>query len=136
MKKNITLILFIVMCFGCKKSIENYKEDLVIKAMTDGQWGITNFTLNSINISLDFASYKFKYYSNKTVDAIKSGSIEKTGIWDGDASTMSIFANFSTASYPLTLINGNWHIDNNSWTYVIASQISGSEVKTLRLDKQ
>jgi len=124
------------MCFGCKKSIENYKEDLVIKAMTDGQWGITNFTLNSINISLDFASYKFKYYSNKTVDAIKSGSIEKTGIWDGDASTMSIFANFSTATYPLTLINGNWHIDNNSWTYVIASQISGSEVKTLRLDKQ
>jgi len=136
MKKIVLIISLIALLTGCKKSIENYKEDLVIKAMTDGQWAITNFTLNSANISGDFTSYKFKYYSNRTVDAIKSGTVEKTGNWDGDASTMTIFANFSYATYPLTLINGNWHIDNNSWTYVIASQISGSETKTMRLDKQ
>jgi len=28
---------------GCKKTIEQIQEDLVIKAMTDGQWKITNF---------------------------------------------------------------------------------------------
>ncbi len=136
MKKIAVLIIVIAFLNGCKKSIENYQEDLVIKAMTDGQWSITKFTVNGTNISADFTSYKFKYYSNRTVDAIKNGTVEKTGNWNGYATTMTISAGFSNATYPLTLINGNWHIDNNSWTYVIASQVNGSEAKTMRLDKQ
>ena len=104
--------------------------------MTDGQWIITSFTHNGTNITSDFSPYKFKYYRNKTVDAINSGTVEKTGTWDGNASTLSIAANFTNASYPLTLINGSWHIDNNSWTFVVASQSTGTETKTLRLEKQ
>lgn len=136
MKRFIALAFALYLLSGCKKTIENVYEDLVIKAMTDGQWSITSFTLNGGNISVDFAPYKFKYYSNKTVDAIKNGTLEKTGNWNGDANTMTTSASFLNVAYPLTLINGNWHIDNNSWTYVIASQISGSEAKTMRLDKQ
>lgn len=126
------------MCFfsGCKKAIEKTQEDLVLLAMTDGQWGITIFTQNGTNITSDFAAYKFKYYSNKTVDAIKNGTVEQTGTWDGNASTLTTSANFTNASYPLQLINGNWHIDRNSWTYVEASQTIGSDTKTMRLDKQ
>ena len=108
----------------------------MIKAMTDGQWVVTSFTQNGNNITADFASYQFKYYSNKTVDAIKSGTVEKTGTWDGNASTMTTSANFTGAAYPLNLINGSWHIDNNSWTFVVATQTNGSETKTMRLDKQ
>jgi hypothetical protein len=104
--------------------------------MTDGQWGVTSFTQNGTNITTDFASYKFKYYSNKTVDAIKSGAVEKTGTWDGNASMMTTWANFSSPPYPLNLINGSWHIDRNSWTYVEATQIAGTETRTMRLDKQ
>lgn len=136
MKKIITLVVVITLLNGCKKAIENIQQDIVIKAMTDGQWAITSFTLNGANITTDFTPYKFKYYSNKTVDAIKNGAVEKTGNWDGNANTMTTSAAFSNATYPITLINGTWHIDNNSWTFVVASQSSGSETKTMRLDKQ
>ncbi len=136
MKKLLTFTLLVVLFAGCKKTVENVQEDLVVKAMTDGQWVVTSFTQNGINITSDFTSYKFKYYSNKTVDAIKNGTVEKTGTWDGNANTMTTSANFTGAGYPLYLINGNWHIDNNSWTFVVATQTNGSESKTMRLDKQ
>lgn len=129
------LLIPVFLISSCKKAIENTAEDLVLKAMTDGQWGITSFTQNGTNITADFASYRFKYYSNKTVDAINNGTVEKTGTWDGNASTMTTSANFTNAAHPLILINGNWHIDRNSWTYVEASQSNGTDTKTMRLDK-
>ena len=136
MKKLISFITLLIFFTGCKKTVENVQQDLVIQAMTDGQWVITNFTLNSANITADFSTYKFKYYSNKTVDAIKNGTTEKTGNWDGNASAMTTWANFPSVNYPLTLINGTWNITNNSWTFVVATQTNGSETKTMRLDKQ
>lgn len=136
MKKIIPFIVLLIALAGCKKAVENIQEDLVVKVMTDGQWTITNFTRNSLNITTDFSGYKFKYYSNKTVDAIKNGTVEKTGNWDGNAGAMTTWANFSSATYPLDLINGTWNITNNSWTYVVATQTNGSETKTMRLDKQ
>jgi PBP1b-binding outer membrane lipoprotein LpoB len=135
MKQVIIVLLLAIILAGCKKNIEKIKENAVISAMTDGQWIITNFVNNGTVITSDFSSYKFQYYSNKTVDAINNGVVEKTGTWDGDASTMTITANFPNAGPTVTLINGSWHIDNNSWTFVIASQISGSQAKTLRLEK-
>ncbi len=135
MKLALVFVLTILLT-GCKKAVENVQQDLVILAMTDGQWAVTSFTQNGNNITADFAPYKFKYYSNKTVDAIKNGTVEKTGTWDGDAASMTTWANFSSPPYPLTLINGSWHIDRNSWTYVEATQINGAETKTMRLDKQ
>ncbi len=120
---------------GCKKAVENAQEDLVIRAMTDGEWVINGFTLNSNTITADFSGYKFKYYSNRTVDAIKNGTVEKTGTWDGNATTMIITANFPSATYPLNLINGSWLVTRNGWTFVEANQTAGSDVKTLRLDK-
>jgi len=136
MKRLRLLLPFILICFSCKKTIENIQEDLVIKAMTDGQWGITNFTLNGTTITGDFSAYRFKYYSNKTVDAINGGTVEKTGNWDGNAANMTTWANFNGAVYPLSLINGTWNITRNSWTYVEATQTNGSDVKIMRLDKQ
>ena len=133
--KRLTILLLAVVFCSCKKTIDNIQEDLVIKAMTNGQWKITSFTLNSTSITSDFSSYKFQYYSNKTVDAIKNGTVEKTGNWDGNAETMTTWANFSSPPYPLDLINGTWHIDRNSWTYVEATQTNGTDVKTMRLDK-
>lgn len=104
--------------------------------MTDGQWAITSFTLNGTSITTDFSPYRFKYYSNKTVDAINNGTVEKTGNWDGNASNNTTWASFSGAVYPLTLINGTWNITRNSWTYVEATQTSSADTKLMRLDKQ
>lgn len=135
--KKLFSLSFIVLVFlaGCKKNVQQAKEDLVILAMTNGQWKITSFTQNGTPITTDFSSYKFQYYSNKTVDAIKNGTVEITGNWDGNASNMTTSASFTNPSYPINLINGSWHIDNNGWTYVVATQVNGSETKTMRLDK-
>ncbi|MBL7732009.1 MAG: hypothetical protein JNM88_12585 [Chitinophagaceae bacterium] len=135
MKKLALFVLLLTAFSSCKKTVENIQEDLVIKAMTDGYWGVTSFTHNGTDITASFATYKFKYYSNKTVDALNNNVVEKTGTWDGDANTMTTSANFSSPAYPLSLINGNWQITRNSWTYVEATQTSGSDTKVMRLDK-
>jgi hypothetical protein len=135
MGKVIAIISFFLLFSGCKKTIEKIKENAVISAMTDGQWVITNFVKNGTTITSDFASYKFQFYSNKAVDAIKNSAVEKTGNWDGDVNNMTITTNFPNAVLPVSLLNGTWHIDNNSMTFVVASQNSGTDVKTLRLEK-
>jgi hypothetical protein len=135
MKSIFTVCLLLILLPGCKKAIQNIQEDLVIKAMTDGQWAITSFTDNGTTVTSSFAGYKFQYYSNKTVDAIKNGTLEKTGTWDGNASNMTTSASFVNAVNPLILINGSWHIDRNSWTFVEATQTNGVNIKTMRLDK-
>ena len=135
MKKLLLPLLLLVLFGSCKKAIEKKKEDLVIAAMVSGQWTVTNFVYNSNTITSDFSAYKFQYYENKTVDAIKNGAIEKTGTWDGDASNMTTSASFTNVAEPLSLINGNWHIDDSGWTYVVATQNTGGEIKKMRLDK-
>lgn len=135
--RNLLLLLLLPGLLGsCEKTKENIQEDLVLKAMTDGQWKITNFVHNGLNITADYANYRFKYYSNKTVDALNNGTVEKTGNWDGNAATMTTWANFTGAVYPLSLINGNWQITRNSWTFVEATQTIGVETRQMRLDKQ
>jgi hypothetical protein len=49
---------------------------------------------------------------------------------------MSIVASFPNATNPLVLLNGTWHVTDNSWTYVKATMTVGTEVRSLRLDKQ
>ncbi len=136
MKKFILFFTIIVLISGCKKAIQNVQEDLVLQAMTDGKWKVSSFTRNSIDITADFANYRFKYYSNKTVDAINNGVVEQTGQWDGNATANTTYANFMSAAHPIVLINGTWNIINNSWTYVTASQTSGGDTKVMRLDKE
>ena len=135
MKRAVIICFLAILGTGCQKAIEKKTENAIISAMTDGQWAITNFVNNGFTITSDFSAYKFQYYSNYTVDAIKNGVVENTGTWNGDPATMMITANFNGAVAPLDLINGSWHIDDNSWTYVVASQASGSTIKRLRLEK-
>jgi hypothetical protein len=48
---------------------------------------------------------------------------------------MTTFANFPGATAPISLINGTWSIQSNTWTYVIATQSGPGGEKTMRLDK-
>ncbi|MBS1608555.1 MAG: hypothetical protein JSS70_07325 [Bacteroidetes bacterium] len=121
---------------SCKKAIENQLDDLIIKSMCDGQWIVTSFKNNGTDITSDFSGYKFQYHTNKKVDAIKNGTIEITGDWDGNALQKTTWADFPGNSLPVTLLNGNWKISNNTWTYVVASQTNGSQTKSFRIEKQ
>ncbi|MDQ6609576.1 MAG: hypothetical protein M3Y85_07125 [Bacteroidota bacterium] len=135
MKNAIILIVLLASLFSCKKAIQAKQEDLVIKAMTDGQWRITKFVKGPADITPDFATYKFQFFANNTVQAINNNSIESTGSWNADATSRTIASNFSTANNTVTLLNGTWQITDNSWTFVEATQMVNGEVRMLRLDK-
>ena len=99
MKHIATILVLVLLCSGCKKAIEQAQEDLVMKAMTDGQWKITNFVNNGTNISAEFSEYKFQYHSNKTVDAIKNGIVDKTGAWDRECSYKNNLCQFYKCTF-------------------------------------
>jgi hypothetical protein len=134
--KRLIIILSLVCLAGCQKIIEKKAENAIMKAMTDGQWVITSFVSDSSNLTNNFSGYRFQYFDNYTVDAIKNGTVENTGNWQGDAQAMNISANFPNASNPLLLLNGTWHVTDNSWTYVLATMTVGTSTRSLRLDKQ
>jgi hypothetical protein len=136
MNKFILALAGVMLLAGCKKIIEKKAEDAIMTAMTDGQWVITSFTTNGSDITADYTGYKFQYFRDYTVTAIKNGTVERTGSWQPDAPNMNISANFPNATYPVSLISGTWHITDNSWTYVVANMTVGSEIRTLRLEKQ
>lgn len=135
MKNTLFIFLVSILSVSCKKTIEKVAQDLVVQAMTNGQWRVSKFTQNGSDITSSFSSYKFQYYSNKTVDAFNNNLKERTGNWDGNASAMTTWVNFPGAPNPISLINGTWNITKNSWTFVEATQTNGIEIKTLRLDK-
>ena len=135
--RNLFIALALILSLsGCKKIIDQQKENFVLSVMTEGQWVITKFVQAGDTITSDFAAYTFQFNRDYSVDAIKESTVESTGIWAGDPDAMNITASFSNASSPVSLINGVWHIDQNSLSYVIASQNNGGEEKSLRLDKK
>jgi len=134
--KPLLIISSLVLLCSCKKAIEKRAENAIMKAMTDGQWVITSFISDGSNITNDFSPYRFQYFDNYTVDAIKNGTVESTGNWDGDVNAMNIIASFPNATNPLVLLNGTWHVTDNSWTYVKATMTTGTTTRSLRLDKQ
>jgi hypothetical protein len=133
MKKfHVVIVLFLLT--GC---VKKKQEDIVINAMVQGQWKVTKFIKATDDVTSDFTNYKFQFRTNFTVDAINinNGLVEKTGSWNADATTQTISSNFTNAINPVVLLNGTWHITNNSWTWVEATQIINGESWNLRLEK-
>ena len=134
--KNIYALIFLIVVAGCsKEKKQEIAENLILKAMTDGQWKVTNYTKGGTNITTDFTPYKFQFKTNLTVEAINNGTVEKTGSWSADPNTQSITSNFAGVVEPLALLNGTWTITQTTWTSVKATQTVGGEVRNLQLDK-
>jgi hypothetical protein len=125
-------LIFVLLLAGC---IKQKQENMVVDAMVNGQWKVTSFKRGATDLTTDFASYKFQFKSNFTVDAINNGNVERTGSWDADANAQTITSNFTAAVDPVVLLNGTWQITNNSWTWVEARQTVNGELFSLRLDK-
>jgi hypothetical protein len=136
MKKLGFIMLAVIVLGSCHKIIEKKEQDAIMKVMTDGQWVVTNFTSNGTDITTDFSGYSFQFFNDYTVKAMKNGTLNNSGTFYGDVSTLTISANFPNAVNPLLLLNGTWHITNTSDTYVIANMTIGTDVRTIRLDKQ
>jgi hypothetical protein len=121
--------------FSCKKAIDKKKQDLVITAMTDGRWYVQEYLAGSTNVTSEFEGYEFQFYSNGTVDGIKTAATTP-GTWSGDANNFTITSNFPGSSQPLSRLNGIWKITENDWVYVHAYLVNGSETYYLKLHKK
>lgn len=134
--KNLFVGFLLLLGFSaCDKAIESAQEDLVIKAMTTGQWKVSTFKRDNNDVTGSFSPYLFQFRTDKTVEAINSGVVETTGNWEANANAKTIASSFAAGNATLQLLNGTWNITKNSWTYVEATQTVNGEVRTLRLDK-
>jgi membrane protease subunit (stomatin/prohibitin family) len=134
--KNLIYFSFLLISLGsCKKAIDNAKEDAVIDIMVDGQWYITKYLKANIDVTNDFTGYKFQFFENRTVDAIKNNAVQKTGTWQGNATALTIYSNFANADYPLSLVNGTFQITDSSPSFVEANTTVNGEYRWLRLEK-
>ncbi len=137
--KHLLVIAFAVLAVsGCKlkKTQEQIAEDIIVKAMTDGRWVVTAYNDGTDYLS-EFDGYEFQFKSDRTVDAIKTSTVESTGTWQGDALAMTISSSFpATASTAVQRLNGLWKIANNNWTWVKATQTINGKLTTLELRKK
>src|SRR5918993_3997090 len=127
----LTLLLLLASCSKEKK--QEIQTNLVIQAMTNGQWKVSSYNKGGTDITSEFSSYKFQFYSNLTVDAIKTGVVEKSGTWNADADAQTITSNFVGVTDPLVHLNGTWKITSTTWTSVNATQNVSGEIRNLRL---
>jgi predicted peptidase len=133
--KPLVLSGFFALLFtlSCKKAIEKKAENMIMDAITNGEWIVEQYIENGNNISSQFLNYSFKFNSNGTV----TGTINSTstnGTWVANATDYTITAEFPSAGDPLKKINGLWKIKDSYWDYVKAEMTtsSGTNVLTLR----
>ncbi len=123
--KTFVLLTFLFLSFAsCKKSIADAQEDAVIRIMTSGQWYITKYLKANTDITNDFNGYTYQFFENRTVNALMNNAVQKSGIWQGNANELTIYAEFRDAVYPLTLLNGTFTITNSGDNFVEANVIN------------
>lgn len=135
MKKIFPIALLAILASCTPERIKEKQENLILQAMVNGQWKVTNFSKGGTDVTNDFLPYKFQFKADLTVDAINNGSVEKTGFWNADPNAQTITSNFIGAANPLILLNATWTITSTTWTSVNANQTVNGELRIIRLDK-
>ncbi|WP_205509260.1 hypothetical protein [Longitalea arenae] len=120
---------------SCKKVLEKKAQDMVMDAMTSGEWIVEQYIEGNNNISNQFLNYSFKFYENGTVTGtINSTSTE--GSWVGNVSDYTITSDFPSATDPLKKLNGVWKLKDTDWDYVKAQMTTPDGVNVLTLRKK
>jgi hypothetical protein len=127
--------LALIFTMSCKKAIEKKAQDMVMDAMTNGEWIVEQYIEGSNNISDQFLNYYFKFNSNGTV----TGTINSNathGTWSGNATDYTITSDFPSAGDPLKKLNGVWKIKDSYWDFVKAEMTTSSGTNKLMLRKK
>ncbi len=135
MRKLLYIILAVGFLVSCKKAIEDKKRDIVLDAMTDGQWVVYSFKEGDLDLTGDFSPYTFQFYRDGKVSGFSSNAEEK-GTWAGDPDAMTITSSFPGSGDPVRKLNAVWKITNNSWDYVMAETTISGVVRLLHLKKK
>lgn len=135
MRKLFWLTLTISLLGSCKKAIEDKKADIVLDAMTNGQWVVFSFSEGGTDQTAPFAPYVFQFYRDGKVSGFASGTEEK-GTWVGDPEALTIQSQFPTSPDPVKKLNALWKITDSSWDYVKAETDANGIKKQLYLKKK
>jgi hypothetical protein len=120
---------------SCKRTIEKKAQDMVMDAMTNGEWIVEQYLEGSNNLSNEFLNYYFKFYKDGTVTGTISNSTTE-GTWVGNVSDYTITSDFPAATDPLKKLNGVWKLKDSDWDYVKAQMTTSNGVNTLTLRKK
>jgi predicted peptidase len=139
MKKLLPLILTgcftLFISISCKKAIEKKAQDMIMDAITDGEWIVEQYIEGSNNVSNQFLNYSFRFFKDGTV----TGTISSTttnGTWVGNASDYTISSDFPTAGDPVKKLNGLWKIKDSYWDFVKAEMATANGTNVLKLRKK
>jgi hypothetical protein len=138
MKKSllvITLLLSVFLLDSCKKAIQAQEQNLILQAMTQGQWYVQQYLDNGTDITSSFSGINFQFFANGTVNGI-SVTGTQTGTWVADINSYTISSAFpAVAGLPLTNLNYTWKIQDAYTDYVVASTTTPTGIKILHLRK-
>jgi hypothetical protein len=129
----LMLIVIAISVAHCSK--EEIQQNLITKAMTEGQWVVQQFTENSQDLSSEFTPFTFQFYENGQVQAI-NGTTITNGTWVGDANARTITSTFPATNNTLQRLNDTWQIFNNTFTMVEANPTTQSRIAYLKLVKK
>lgn len=135
MKKLALISMAVCLLMACKKAIDEKKEEVILNAVTNGQWYIYSFKEGDVDLSNSFSPYTFQFYRDGKLSGFTTDTEEK-GTWVGDVNTLSITTNFPAAGEPIARLNAVWKITNNTWDYVKAETTVQGTKNLLHLKKK
>jgi hypothetical protein len=127
--------LALVLSTSCKKTIEKKVQDMVMNAITSGEWIVEQYKEGDNNLSNLFLNYAFKFNSNGTLIGAINGTPTE-GTWQPNTTDFTIFTDFPTATDPIKKLNGLWKIKDSDWDYVKAEMQTDNGTKLLVLRKK
>ena len=130
------LMVALLSVSACKKIVQKQEEDALLQLIVSGQWAVSKYTIDTSDVVLMFAPYRFQFKKDFTVDAINNGVVENTGTWNGSIATRTITSNFPNPNPTLSLLNGTWRVTDSGSDYVEATQTINSKNHFLRLVKK
>jgi len=136
MKKSVVVfpLIFLVILFSCKKTIQKQEENAALNIMTDGTWKVSQYLQDSVDITSTLSQYNFQFYANGTVTGT-NGSVSATGTWTTNIANHSITSAFPTGSGAVNELDAVWIITDSSPDYVIAYTTIDSVTDNLKLEK-
>jgi len=135
MKKLFWLAITICLATACKKVVEDKKKDLILDAMTNGQWYVYSFMDGDADISASFSPYTFQFYRDGKVSGFTSTTEDK-GMWVGDPDALTINSDFPDSGEPVNKLNAVWKLTNYTMDYVKAEATVGGITRKLFLKKK
>jgi hypothetical protein len=111
-----------LLCFSCKKYIQQQEQKAALSIMTDGQWYVSGYLQNDSDITASFSGYLFKFDANNTLTAT-NGTLSAAGQWSDNVAALTITTDFPGASTPLVNLNETWKITDSYTDSVAAKSI-------------